>query len=113
MISIVIASLISAAIGFLFGKYVSSQPKTKPRRGIIQKHFVGSGTANTGKDYPFTFTVSELEDLGDYTKIKIENVSGISDKYALENAKLVLGDVVPSKDIKWFDALILPPGMDK
>jgi len=107
-----IAGGLGLLVGFVVGHKTGESkerqrnltPKPLRRRGVMSTQLVGSGALNKDTEYFCTLLVTELEDLGNgYSRIEIEEVTGLNDKHLKDQAKSLVGTVVRNDRIEWSD----------
>lgn len=71
------------------------------RRGLYSTQFVGMGVLNKGAVYPVTAEVTEMDRIGDLSKLRVDEVFGASDQWTAEHYAKSLAGWVHTSRVVW------------
>lgn len=107
--AILLSVLAALMVGIKVGVWLERRRialSTPSRKGVITLSLKGAGALNKGSHYQCTALVTELENIGNgYSRVRVDAVNGLSDEYMVRQAKSIIGNLVPTNEVKWADEL--------
>ena len=105
LLSVLAALVVGARAGVWYER--KRVALTEPtRKGVFTIELKGTGALNKGSHYQCAALVTELENIGNgYSRVRVDAINGLSDKYMVEQAKNLIGNLVPTDRVQWADEL--------
>jgi len=103
MLNFVLGGVVSLFVFAVVMAFISliKEANKKCRVGTYKLGFIGTGLINKGDEYIATYTLREIEKIGDLSKVKIIGVSGVLSSNEREQVIDMLGEFIQTDKVKW------------